>query len=149
MIEMINQDRLEHILTIEDPIEYQYQPVKSIIDQREILIDTKDFHSALIAMFRQDINVVLIGEMRGLDTISTAVTAAETGHLVFSTLHTNNASQTIDRIIDSFPADQQQQIECSLPDRLPVFFLSVLFREFPADLFRHTSFLLITVRSQT
>ncbi|MDQ3076951.1 MAG: PilT/PilU family type 4a pilus ATPase [bacterium] len=118
MIELINQERLEHILTVEDPIEYIYDPKKSIIDQREIKIDTKDFHSALISMFREDINVVLIGEMRGLDTISTAVTAAETGHLVFSTLHTNNAAQTIDRIIDSFPSDQQGQIRMQLASSL-------------------------------
>jgi twitching motility protein PilT len=118
MIEMINQDRLEHILTIEDPIEYQYVPKKSIIDQREVRIDTTDFHTALISMFRQDINVVLIGEMRGLDTIGTAVTAAETGHMVFSTLHTNNAAQTIERIIDSFPADQQQQIRLQISSSL-------------------------------
>ncbi len=118
MIELINQERLEHILTIEDPIEYLYEPKKSIIDQREIKIDTKDFHTALVSMFRQDINVALIGEMRGLDTISTAVTAAETGHLVFSTLHTNNAAQTIDRIIDSFPSDQQGQIRMQLAGSL-------------------------------
>jgi twitching motility protein PilT len=114
MIEMINQERLEHILTIEDPIEYEYVPKKSIIDQREVGLDTADFHTGLISMFREDINVLLIGEMRGIDTIATAVTAAETGHLVFSTLHTNSASQTIERIIDSFPADQQAQIRMQL-----------------------------------
>jgi twitching motility protein PilT len=118
MIEMINSDRLEHILTIEDPIEYEYIPKKAIIDQREVRIDTRDFHTALISMFREDINVVLIGEMRGLETISTAVTAGETGHLVFSTLHTNNAAQTIDRIIDSFPPEQQQQIRMQLAGSL-------------------------------
>jgi twitching motility protein PilT len=118
MIQMINQDRLEHILTIEDPIEYQYEQAKSIIDQREIRIDTSDFHTALTSMFREDINVVLIGEMRDLSTISTAVTAAETGHLVFSTLHTNNAAQTIERIVDSFPADQQAQIRMQLAGSL-------------------------------
>ncbi len=118
MVDLINQERLEHILTIEDPIEYIYTPKKSIIDQREVKIDTKDFHTALNSMFREDINVVLIGEMRGLETISTAVTAAETGHLVFSTLHTNNAAQTIERIIDSFPADQQSQIRMQLAGSL-------------------------------
>lgn len=118
MIEMINNDRLEHILTIEDPIEYEYKEKKSIIDQREVRLDTNDFHTALLSAFREDINVVLIGEMRGLDTISAAVTAAETGHLVFSTLHTNNAAQTIDRIIDSFPSDQQQQIRMQLAGSL-------------------------------
>ncbi|MBX4197817.1 PilT/PilU family type 4a pilus ATPase [Candidatus Parcubacteria bacterium] len=118
MIELVNQERLEHILTIEDPIEYIYEPKKSIIDQREIRIDTRDFHTALFSMFRQDINVCLVGEMRDPETIATAVTAAETGHLVFSTLHTNNASQTIDRIIDSFPADQQSQIRMQLAGSL-------------------------------
>lgn len=118
MIEMINTTRSEHILTIEDPVEYLYEPKKSIIDQREVRIDTADFHTALVSMFRQDIDVVLIGEMRGIETVSTAVTAAETGHLVFSTLHTNNASQTINRIIDSFPPGQQDQIRVQLADSL-------------------------------
>ena len=118
MIDIINDTRMEHILTVEDPIEYEYEPKKSIIDQREVNIDTDDFHTALVSMFREDINVVLIGEMRGLETISTAVTAAETGHLVFSTLHTNNAPQTVERIIDSFPADQQSQIRMQLAGSL-------------------------------
>lgn len=114
LIEIINQTRTEHIVTIEDPIEYVYESKKSIIDQREVGIDTKDFNSALISMFREDINVCLLGEMRDITTISTAVTAAETGHLVFSTLHTNNASQTINRIVDSFPPSQQDQIRLQL-----------------------------------
>lgn len=118
MIETINQNRLEHIITIEDPIEYIYTEKKSIIDQREVRIDTADFHTGLHNVFRQDIDVVLVGEMRGLETISTAVTAAETGHLVFSTLHTNDAAQTIDRIIDSFPAEQQEQIRIQLAGSL-------------------------------
>lgn len=114
MIEMINQTRNEHILTIEDPIEYLFESKKSIIDQREVRSDTPDFGGALISMLRQDIDVCLVGEMRDITTMSTAVTAAETGHLVFSTLHTNNASQTINRIIDSFPASQQDQIRVQL-----------------------------------
>lgn len=118
LIEMINQTRTEHIMTIEDPIEYIYESKKSIIDQREVRIDTPDFKDALIAMFRQDIDVCLVGEMRDIDTIATAVTAAETGHLIFSTLHTNNASQTINRIIDSFPANQQDQIRIQLAGSL-------------------------------
>ena len=118
MIEMINQSRTEHILTIEDPIEYMYESKKSIIDQREVRIDTPDFANALTAMFREDIDVCLVGEMRDASTMATAVTAAETGHLVFSTLHTNNASQTIDRIIDSFPANQQDQIRVQLAGSL-------------------------------
>lgn len=118
MIEMINERRAEHIITIEDPIEYIYEQKNSIIDQREVRIDTNDFSNALTSMFRQDVDVVLIGEMRGTETISAAVTAAETGHLVFSTLHTNNASQTINRIIDSFPGDQQDQIRIQLASSL-------------------------------
>lgn len=118
MVEMINQTRTEHILTIEDPIEYLFESKKSIIDQREVRIDTPDFATALTAMFREDIDVCMVGEMRDAITISTAVTAAETGHLVFSTLHTNNAAQTIDRIIDSFPANQQDQIRVQLASSL-------------------------------
>lgn len=118
LIEMINQTRTEHILTIEDPIEYLFESKKSIIDQREVRMDTPDFSDALTAMFRQDIDVCMVGEMRDAITIGTAVTAAETGHLVFSTLHTNNAAQTIDRIIDSFPPAQQDQIRVQLAGSL-------------------------------
>jgi twitching motility protein PilT len=118
MIEMINIERMEHIVTIEDPIEYIYEPKRSIIDQREVLLDTKDFATALISAFRQDVDVILVGEMRGPETMAAAVTAAETGHLVFSTLHTNNAAQTIDRIIDTFPASQQDQIRLQLGSSL-------------------------------
>lgn len=114
MIEQINQERAEHIITIEQPVEYVYTQKKSIIDQREVPIDTKDFYSGLIGTLRQDVDVILVGEMRDKETIQAAVTAAETGHLVFSTLHTNNAAQTIDRIIDSFPAEQQDQIRVQL-----------------------------------
>lgn len=118
MIDFINTERAEHILTIEDPIEYLFQEKHSIIDQREVGIDTKDFPTGLRSVFREDVNVIMIGEMRSPDTISTAVTAAETGHLVLSTLHTNNAAQTIDRIIDSFPGDQQDQIRSQLAESL-------------------------------
>ena len=118
MIQLINSERSEHIVTIEDPIEYIFTSDKSIIDQREVRIDTKDFHAALHSAFRQDVDVIMLGEMRGPETMSTAVTAAETGHLVLSTLHTNNAAQTIDRIIDSFPASQQQQIRLQLAGSL-------------------------------
>ena len=118
MVEMINQNRLEHIITIEDPVEYVYEPKKSIIDQREVRTDTPDFSTALHGIFRQDVDVAVIGEMRTPETMSVAVTAAETGHLVFSTLHTNNAAQTIDRIIDSFPANQQDQIRLQLAGSL-------------------------------
>lgn len=118
MVELINKERAKHILTIEDPIEYIFEGDKSIIDQREVRFDTESFSSAMKSMFRQDINVAMIGEMRTTETISTAVTAAETGHLILSTLHTNNAAQTIDRIIDSFPGDQQGQIRVQLASTL-------------------------------
>lgn len=118
MIDSINESRAEHIITIEDPIEYIYEQKKSIIDQREVRVDTEDFPTALRSMFREDVDVALIGEMRGAETISTAVTAAETGHLVFSTLHTNSAAQTISRILDSFPAEQQNQIRVQLAGSL-------------------------------
>jgi len=114
MIELINQKRAEHIITIEDPIEYVYDQQKSIIDQRELGADTESFETALTSVLRQDVNVILLGEMRGHETMAAAVTAAETGHLVFSTLHTNNAAQTIDRIIDTFPPNQQDQIRVQL-----------------------------------
>lgn len=118
MIELINTERTEHIITIEDPIEYLFEEKKSVIDQREVRIDTDSFHTALHSLFRQDVDVAMIGEMRGPQTMSAAVTAAETGHLVFSTLHTNDAAQTIDRIIDSFPAVQQAQIRLQLASSL-------------------------------
>ncbi len=118
MIQMINEERAEHIVTIEDPVEYIYDQQKSIIDQREVHIDTNDFHIALTEALREDVNVLLVGEMRNPETMSAAVTAAETGHLVLSTLHTNNASQTIDRIIDSFPGAQQDQIRVQLASSL-------------------------------
>lgn len=118
MVDHVNKQRAEHIITIEDPIEYLFEQKKSIIDQREVGSDTENFHTALHSTFRQDVNVIMVGEMRGIETISTAVSAAETGHLVLSTLHTNNAPQTIDRIIDSFPADQQDQIRVQLAGSL-------------------------------
>lgn len=118
IIDYINHTRSEHIITIEDPIEYLFVQDKSIIDQREVKIDTRDFQTALRSMFRQDVNVAMIGEMRDMETISAAATAAETGHLIFSSLHTNNAAQTIDRIIDSFPVDQQNQIRLQLSNSL-------------------------------
>lgn len=118
MVELVNHTRAAHIITVEDPIEYIFTNDKSIIDQREVRYDTKSFETALRSMFRQDVDIGMIGEMRSAETISTAVTAAETGHLIFSTLHTNNASQTIDRIIDAFPGDQQDQIRLQLAGSL-------------------------------
>src|SRR3989344_2320286 len=114
IIDEINHTRAEHIVTIEDPIEYVFTPDKAIIDQREVGFDTLSFARALRSTFRQDADVIMLGEMRDKETISTAVTAAETGHLIFATLHTNSAAQTIDRIIDSFPSDQQGQIRMQL-----------------------------------
>lgn len=118
IIDRINETRAEHIVTIEDPIEYLFTPKKSLIHQREVHIDTPDFHNALQAAFREDVDVIMVGEMRNYETISSAVTAAETGHLVLSTLHTNNAAQTIDRIIDMFPSNQQDQVRVQLAGSL-------------------------------
>ena len=118
MIERINTTRTEHIITIEDPIEYIFETKKSVINQREVRIDTQSFNAALTSAFREDVDVIMVGEMRGPETMSAAVTAAETGHLVLSTLHTNNAAQTIDRIIDTFPSGQQDQIRLQLGSSL-------------------------------
>jgi len=114
LLDEINHSRTEHIVTVEDPIEYIFVQDKSIVSQREVGEDTLDFSRALKSVLRQDPDVLMIGEMRDTESIATALTAAETGHLVFSTLHTNSASQTIDRIIDSFPAAQQGQIASQL-----------------------------------
>ena len=114
LIDEINHTRSEHIITIEDPIEYIFTQDRCIIDQREVGRDTKSFKRALRAAFRQDPDVIMIGEMRDAETMATAITAAETGHLVYATLHTNNAAQTIDRIIDSFPPEQQHQVRSQL-----------------------------------
>jgi twitching motility protein PilT len=114
MIDRINERDARHVVTIEDPIEYVHANKRSIINQREVGSDTRSFTEALRHVLRQDPDVILIGEMRDLDTIAAAITAAETGHLVLATLHTPDAPQTIDRIIDSFPSDQQQQIRLQL-----------------------------------
>ncbi|MCX7804918.1 MAG: PilT/PilU family type 4a pilus ATPase [Planctomycetota bacterium] len=114
MLDIINRERRCHIVTIEDPIEYLHFSKKSVIDQREVGEDTHSFADALRHVLRQDPNVIQIGEMRDLETISTALTAAETGHLVLATLHTNSAAQSCDRIIDAFPAHQQNQIRVQL-----------------------------------
>lgn len=118
MVDRINDSRAKHILTIEDPVEYLFTPKKSLIHQREVYIDALDFRSAMQSAFREDVDIIMVGEMRDYETISSAVTAAETGHLVFSTLHTNNAAQTIDRIIDMFPAEQQGQVRVQLAGSL-------------------------------
>lgn len=114
LVDEINHKRCDHIVTIEDPIEYIFKPESSIIEQREVNSDTHGFGAALKSVFRQDPDVIMIGEMRDLETIGTAITAAETGHLVFATLHTNSAAQTIHRIVDSFPAEQQNQIRSQI-----------------------------------
>jgi len=118
LIDEINHTRSEHIITIEDPIEYVFTPDKSIIEQREVGFDTLSFKKALKSVLRQDPDVIMVGEMRDPESISMAITAAETGHLVFSTLHTNSAAQTIHRIVDSFPPEQQPQIRAQLSGSL-------------------------------
>ena len=118
MLNLINKERTEKIVTIEDPIEYIFSPDKSIIDQREIYQDTFSFHKAIRSTFRQNVDVILVGEMRDYETMSAAVTAAETGHLVFASLHTNSASQTIERILNSFPPNQESQIRNQLANTI-------------------------------
>jgi len=118
LVDIINRETSQHIVTIEDPVEYIFVQEKSIVDQREVHNDTDSFNKALRSMFRQDADVVMIGEMRDSESIGIAVTAAETGHLVLSSLHTNNAGQTIDRIIDSFPPGQQNQIRLQMAGSL-------------------------------
>jgi twitching motility protein PilT len=114
MLDLINDERQEHILTIEDPIEFLHRHKKCIVNQRELGADAKTFALGLKAALREDPDVILVGEMRDLETISTALTAAETGHLVFATLHTQDTSQTVDRVVDVFPPGQQQQVRVQL-----------------------------------
>ncbi len=114
MLDLINETRHEHILSIEDPIEFLHKHKNCIVNQRELGADTKSFSQGLKAGLRQDPDVILVGEMRDLETISTALTAAETGHLVFATLHTQDTAQTVDRIVDVFPPEQQQQVRVQL-----------------------------------
>ncbi len=118
LIDEINHTRTDHIITIEDPIEYVFEDDRAIIDQREIYQDTLSFARALRSTFRQDPDVIMVGEMRDPETMATAITAAETGHLVFATLHTNSAAQTMHRIVDSFPSEQQNQIRAQLSGSL-------------------------------
>jgi twitching motility protein PilT len=126
MLNHINAHRSEHILTIEDPIEYLHSHKMSVINQREIGQDTKAFSNALRAALREDPDVILVGEMRDLETMSLAVSAAETGHLVFATVHTNSAASTVDRIVDSFPPGQQEQIRLQLSNNLQAVFTQQL-----------------------
>ncbi|RME82606.1 MAG: type IV pilus twitching motility protein PilT [Planctomycetota bacterium] len=126
MIDYINTNRGEHIITIEDPIEFVHENKKSLIAQREVGHNTKSFAAALRAALREDPDIILVGEMRDLETIELAITAAETGHLVFGTLHTSSAAKTIDRIVDVFPAYQQEQIRLMLADSLKAVISQVL-----------------------
>lgn len=126
MIGWINENRSDHILTIEDPIEYIHKSKKSLVNQREVGSDTHSFDNALRAALREDPDVILIGEMRDLETIGLALKAAETGHLVFGTLHTSSAAQTVDRIVDVFPPEQQQQIRIQLSNGLVAVFSQTL-----------------------
>jgi twitching motility protein PilT len=126
MIDYINSQRCEHILTIEDPIEFLHSSKRSVIHQRELGQDTRSFENALRAALREDPDVILVGEMRDLDTIRLALTASETGHLVLATLHTSSAMQTVDRIVDVFPPEQQQQIRVQLSNSLVAVFSQTL-----------------------
>ena len=126
MIDMINRTRAEHILTVEDPIEFVYPPIKSLIHQRQLGEDTKSFSNALRSALREDPDIILVGEMRDLETIHLAITAAETGHLVMGTLHTSSAAQTVDRMIDVFPADKQTQVRVQLSNSLVAVFSQTL-----------------------
>jgi twitching motility protein PilT len=122
MLQEINQQRDTHIVTIEDPIEFIFSPVKSIISQREMRSDTHSWEIALRSVLREDPDVVLVGEMRDYETIAAALTVAETGHLVFATLHTNSAAQSIDRIVDVFPEEQQKQVQLQLSNVIEAVF---------------------------
>jgi twitching motility protein PilT len=126
IIDMINAKRTDHIITIEDPIEFVYGHKKCIVNQREVGVHTRSFSEALRSALREDPDVILVGEMRDLDTISMAMTAAETGHLILATLHTRGAAQTIDRIIDVFPSHQQEQIRVQLAETLEMVVSQVL-----------------------
>ncbi len=128
MIQKINQRDAKHIITLEDPVEYKLKSDKCIIEQRELGEDVPGFASGLRHVLRQDPDIILVGEMRDLETTSAAITAAETGHLVFSTLHTVNASQTVERVVDMYPADQQNQIRSMLANTLQAVVSQTLFR---------------------
>src|SRR5574344_1027724 len=133
MIDYINTNRAEHILTIEDPIEFVHTSKQSVVHQRELGMDTRSFANALKSALREDPDIILVGEMRDHETIALALTAAETGHLVFGTLHTSSASQTIDRIIDVFPEGQQQQIRVQLANSLVAVFAQTLLPKRQSD----------------
>ncbi len=129
IIDWINRNRAEHILTIEDPIEFVHAPQRCLINQREVGTDTKSFTAALRSALREDPDVILVGEMRDLETISLAISAAETGHLVFATVHTNSAPETVDRLIDAFPHEAQPQVRTMLAASLMAVVTQVLVRK--------------------
>src|SRR5690606_22094382 len=118
MIDYINRNRSDHIITIEDPVEFVHPNKRCLVNQREVGVHTNSFKNALRAALREDPDIVLVGELRDLETIAIAIETAETGHLVFGTLHTNTAASTVDRIIDQFPADRQEQIRIMLSESL-------------------------------
>lgn len=126
MVNIINAERDCHIITVEDPVEYYHEHLKSLVTQREVGVDVKSFAYALRSALRQDPDVILVGEMRDLETMSAAITAAETGHLVFATLHTTGAARTVDRIVDAFPTDQQEQVRIQLSATLVAVISQVL-----------------------
>jgi twitching motility protein PilT len=128
MVDLINDTRQDHILTVEDPIEFVHPNKRSLVNQREVRTNTKSFANALRAALREDPDVILVGEMRDRETIELGITAAETGHLVFGTLHTNSAPKTVDRIIDVFPADEQEQVRSQLAESLKGVIAQVLLR---------------------
>lgn len=133
MIDYINTNKSEHILTIEDPIEFIHESKKSVVHQRELGTDTRSFANALKSALREDPDIILVGELRDLETIRLAISAAETGHLVFGTLHTSSASQTIDRMIDVFPPEQQQQVRIQLSNSLVAVFSQTLLPKLQSD----------------
>lgn len=118
MIDYINDNRYDHVLTVEDPIEFVHQSKKCLINQREVHKDTYGFNEALRSALREDPDIILVGEMRDLETIRLALTAAETGHLVFGTLHTTSAAKTVDRVIDVFPAEEKEMVRSMLSESL-------------------------------
>jgi twitching motility protein PilT len=128
MVDLINETRQDHILTIEDPIEFVHPNKKALVNQREVITNTRSFANALRAALREDPDVILVGEMRDMETIELGITAAETGHLVFGTLHTNSAPKTVDRIIDVFPADEQDQVRSQLAESLKGVIAQVLLK---------------------
>ncbi|MFQ5719734.1 MAG: type IV pilus twitching motility protein PilT [Acidobacteriota bacterium] len=129
LIDLLNQQRTDHVITVEDPIEFVHENKKCLVNQREVSLHTRDFKTALRAALREDPDIVLVGEMRDLETVAIAMETAETGHLVFGTLHTSSAVSTVDRLVDQFPADQQGQIRVMLSESLEAIIAQVLCRK--------------------